>query len=73
MKTNFYDKLAAGTYERAAEPGVYYTTASYVQRIRDTRSGTQANMAAWDIGMGLLVHQCVVQVQQSGLLVLKQK
>ncbi len=50
VKTNFYDKLAAGTYERS---GVLYDTAGYVDRIRTSRSGSQANLAAWDIGMGL--------------------
>jgi hypothetical protein len=51
VKTNFYDKLAAGTYDRNGA-GTLYTTASYVQLIRDARASL-GNLAAWDIGMGL--------------------
>jgi hypothetical protein len=50
---NFYTPLADGTYDRNGE-GTLYDTAAYVQRIRDIRTGTQANMAAWDIGMGVV-------------------
>ena len=53
VNTHFYGPLAAGTYDRSGL-GVLFTTQSYIQRIRDLRSGTQANMAAWDIGMGLV-------------------
>ncbi len=53
VKANFYDKLAAGTYERSSNPGTQYDTAGYVNSIRTARSGSQANMAAWDIGVGL--------------------
>lgn len=60
VKTNFYDKLAAGTYDRKGE-GTLYDTEDYVQHIRDYREGitydggySQANMAAWDVGMGLV-------------------
>lgn len=50
---NFYGPLAAGTYDRNGL-GTLYNTAGYVQLIRTSRSGTQANLAAWDIGMGLV-------------------
>ena len=50
--TNYYDKLAAGTYNRNGA-GTLYNTADYVELIRTSRSGTQANMGAWDIGIGL--------------------
>jgi nitrous oxidase accessory protein NosD len=53
VKQHFYDMLASGTYQRVSDP-TFYTTASYVDRIRTTRTGDQANMAAWDIGMGLV-------------------
>ncbi len=51
VTTNFYDQLAAGTYDRLGL-GTLYSTASYVQSIRNARAGT--NLAAWDIGMGLV-------------------
>lgn len=50
---NFYDPLAAGTYTRAGD-ATLYTTASYIERIRTARSGDQANLATWDIGIGLV-------------------
>ena len=50
---NFYDPLAAGTYDRNGA-GTLYDTAGYVDMIRTARSGSQANMAAWDIGIGLV-------------------
>ncbi len=53
VKTNFYDKLNAGTYNRN-NAGTLYNTEAYINLIRTNRSGTQANMAAWDIGMGLV-------------------
>jgi len=51
---NFYAPLAAGTYDRNGA-GTLYTTADYVQSIRDTRA-TQGipNLAAWDVAMGLV-------------------
>jgi len=49
---NFYNPLAAGTYDRNGA-GTLYSTASYVQMIRDVRVGT-GNLAEWDIGMGLV-------------------
>ncbi len=52
VKTNFYDKLATGSYDKNGA-GTLYDTAGYVDTIRTARAGTQANLAAWDIGMGL--------------------
>ena len=52
IKTYFYDALATGTYQRSGDTTLY-DTASYVGRIRTIRSGSTANLAAWDIGMGL--------------------
>ncbi|HJR79152.1 MAG TPA: PxKF domain-containing protein [Anaerolineales bacterium] len=49
---NFYGPLAAGTYNRNGA-GTLYSTASYVNLIRTARAGSQANLAAWDIGIGL--------------------
>ena len=51
VKTNFYDKLAAGTYYSST--GGPYTTQQYVDVMRAKRAGTQANMAAWDLGMSV--------------------
>ena len=52
VSANFYDKLAAGTYERN---GISYDTAGYVNYIRTARQNQGiANLAAWDIGMGLV-------------------
>ncbi len=52
VKANFYDKLAAGTYDRN---GTLYDTPGYVNLIRTAReSGGIANLAAWDIGMGVV-------------------
>jgi hypothetical protein len=51
IKTNFYDALAAGTYDR---DGTTYTTEEYVNFVRNYRSGQSANLAAWDVGMGLV-------------------
>ena len=54
VTTYFYDQLAAGTYDRNGL-GTLYDTASYVQMIRDARFNQGiANLAAWDIGMGLV-------------------
>ncbi len=50
---NFYNPLAAGTYNRNGL-GVLYTTAAYVNLIRTSRTGDNANLAAWDIGIGLV-------------------
>lgn len=53
VTANFYGPLADGTYNRNGA-GTLYDTAGYVNLIRTSRSGSQANMAAWDIGMGLV-------------------
>lgn len=53
VTANFYDPLAAGTYDRNGA-GTLYDTAGYVDLIRTGRSGNSANLAAWDIGMGLV-------------------
>jgi parallel beta-helix repeat protein len=53
VKANYYDLLAAGTYYRSGD-STPYTTTSYVQMIRNGRTGNVANMATWDIGMGLV-------------------
>jgi hypothetical protein len=53
LQTNFYGPLAAGTYDREGL-GTLYDTAAYVNRIRTIQTGDLANLAAWDIGMGLV-------------------
>lgn len=54
VQLNFYGPLAAGTYDRNGA-GTLYTTADYVDSIRTSRaSGGIANLAAWDVGMGLV-------------------
>jgi hypothetical protein len=50
---NYYAPLAAGTYVRASD-GLTYNTTTYVQAIRDGRTGNIATMATWDLGMGLV-------------------
>lgn len=53
VTANFYDPLAAGTYDRNGA-GTLYDTAAYVSLIRSARANQGiANLAAWDIGMGL--------------------
>jgi len=54
VRANLYDKLATNTYYRSTDPVGPFDTAGYVERIRTGRSGTQANLAAWDVGMGLV-------------------
>lgn len=54
VNTYFYGPLAAGTYNRAGL-GTLYSTATYIDRIQTARHGAgQGNMAAWDIGLGLV-------------------
>ena len=53
VNANFYGPLAAGTYDRNGA-GTLYDTAGYVNLIRTSRSGAYANLAAWDIGIGLV-------------------
>jgi beta-lactam-binding protein with PASTA domain len=53
VRTNFYDKLETGIYYDALSDTVH-NTASYIQAQRDYRFNQgQANMAAWDLGLGL--------------------
>jgi len=53
VKTNFYDKLEAGTYYDANSDAVHDTN-SYVQALRNRRFDEEiANLAAWDLGLGL--------------------
>jgi hypothetical protein len=50
----FYQELKEGTYNRKGL-GVLYDTAGYVNSIREARfSQGIANLAAWDVGMGLV-------------------
>jgi hypothetical protein len=54
LNTYFYGPLASGTYDRNGA-GTLYSTASYIQLIHDARHGGGiGNLAAWDIGMGLV-------------------
>jgi hypothetical protein len=53
VNTNFYIPLKEGTYNKDGA-GTLYDTAGYVNLIRTSRAGSQANMAAWDIGIGLV-------------------
>ncbi len=51
---NFYGPLASGTYDRNGA-GTLYDTAGYVNLIRTARASQGIpNLAAWDIGMGLV-------------------
>jgi len=50
----FYGPLAAGTYNRNGA-GTLYNTAGYVNLIRTSRASQGIpNLAAWDVGMGLV-------------------
>ncbi|MFA6232813.1 MAG: hypothetical protein WC824_01325, partial [Bacteroidota bacterium] len=52
IKTNFYEKLALGTYVGTSGT---YDTQGYVNAIRTSRASQGlANLAAWDLGMGLV-------------------
>jgi hypothetical protein len=54
VQANFYGHLAAGTYNRNGA-GTLYDTAGYVNLIRTARASQGIpNLAAWDIGMGLV-------------------
>ena len=49
VKANFYDNLAAGTYMGG------YTTATYINALRTVvHTGSNANLAAWDLGVGVV-------------------
>jgi hypothetical protein len=53
IRSRFYDKLASGTYYDA-RTGRMHSTASYIQSLRNIRAAQGiANLAAWDVGMGL--------------------
>ncbi|MBU1050475.1 right-handed parallel beta-helix repeat-containing protein, partial [Candidatus Bipolaricaulota bacterium] len=52
VQANFYGPLAAGTYNKSGS-GTLYSTASYVQLIRNARAGL-GNLGEWDLGMGLV-------------------
>lgn len=51
IKSNYFDKLAAGTYNRDGGTTLL-STVDEIQRVINYRSG--GNLAAWDIGMGLV-------------------
>jgi len=54
LSTYFYGPLAAGTYDYKGL-GALYDTAGYVDYIRSSRlSQGIPNLAAWDVGMGLV-------------------
>jgi len=54
VNANYYGPLAAGTYNHKGE-GTLYNTQQYVQMLRDRRSSDGIpNLAAWDLGMGLV-------------------
>jgi hypothetical protein len=52
VKTKFYNRLEAGTYYDARSDAVHDTN-SYVQTLRNRSTGLIANLAAWDLGLGL--------------------
>ena len=55
VRANFYELLEAGTYVSAKGPT--YDTAGYIASIyanRGSYPGTYANLATWDVGMGLV-------------------
>jgi hypothetical protein len=59
VKTNYFDALAAGTYNRN-NAGTLYTTTAMVDLIRTNRAaGGMSNLAAWDVGIGLASAQAV--------------
>jgi len=54
VTVNFYGPLAAGTYDKNGD-GTLYDTAGYVNLVRTSRASQGiANLAAWDVGMGLV-------------------
>jgi hypothetical protein len=54
MNTYFYGLLATNSYYRSNGSGPY-STATYVQLIRDNRASQGIpNLAAWDVGLGLV-------------------
>jgi hypothetical protein len=54
VNDNYYDLLAAGTYNHKGE-GTLYDTPGYINMVRSAREAQGlANLAAWDIGMGVV-------------------
>jgi hypothetical protein len=54
VMTYYYNPLAAGTYNRNGQ-GTLYDTAGYINYLRSIRvSSGIPNLAAWDVGMGLV-------------------
>ena len=53
VKTGFYDQLALGLYKPAGDLNMY-STGQYVDLVRASRTGANANLAAWDLGLGIL-------------------
>ena len=54
VRAAFYDRLVAGTYDPATPAdATTYDTAAFLALKRAQRSGAVANIAAWDLGMGL--------------------
>ena len=53
VKEYYYDKLAAGEYDRKGA-GTLYNTAGYVEFVRNSRTSSIANLAAWDLGLGII-------------------
>ncbi len=66
VKSNFYDKLLTGDYQRAGDP-VFYTTEAFLTQLRTQRGGL--NIAAWDMGMGLYAVTRMREHLGSGFLV----
>jgi hypothetical protein len=52
LMTYYYNPLAAGTYNRNGA-GTLYSTATYIDYLRTIRASIP-NLAAWDLGMGLV-------------------
>jgi hypothetical protein len=58
LNNNFYGPLAGGTYNRNGA-GTLYDTAAYVNYIRSSRASQGVpNLAAWDLGTGLVAAAC---------------
>jgi beta-lactam-binding protein with PASTA domain len=53
VRSNFYDQLSAGTYADARSGVFDCNTAKYIQAQRDRLTGSSANFAAWELGLGL--------------------
>ncbi|HPP75760.1 MAG TPA: hypothetical protein PLU88_11615, partial [Armatimonadota bacterium] len=53
LKNNFYGPLSAGTYKRNGDT-TEYNTETFIQYLRDRRTGKNINLPAWDLGMGIV-------------------